>query len=61
MEDDILMEGKIHKPEAELVWCDYDECPEHGEYIRCYFDTSKRCQRYIDYIERLVHGELDDE
>jgi len=59
MEDEEL--GKVKHPESSLVMCDYDTCPEYGEYMKCYFDIYKRCNTYYKYMEKLVHGELEDD
>ena len=38
--------GKIPKPEEDLIFCDFKECIERGQYIRCYFDLYKNCDIY---------------
>lgn len=39
-------ENKVPVPEEDLVFCDFKECNERGQYIRCYFDLYKNCDIY---------------
>jgi len=38
--------NKVEKSEPDLVFCDFKECVERGQYIRCYFDLHKNCPIY---------------
>lgn len=40
------LEGVVHIPNEELIICDYKECPERGQEIKCYFDIHKNCDLY---------------
>lgn len=45
--------NKVEHPESSLVMCDYDTCPDFGEYMQCYFDIYKRCKQYQEYMKKL--------
>ena len=47
MEDEESLEDKVKQPNRELVFCDFKDCPQFGEYIRCYFDLYKNCPKYL--------------
>lgn len=36
--------SKIPKPEEDLVMCDFKQCIERGQYVKCYFDLHKNCE-----------------
>lgn len=42
------LENKVFKKanDDELVFCDWKECPQRGDYIKCYFDLYKDCPIY---------------
>ena len=40
------LEAHVRQSCDELVICDFKECPERGEYIRCYFDFYPHCDTY---------------
>ena len=45
--------NKVEKSEPCLVFCDWKECPELGQYIRCYFDLYQNCPKYINHQKHL--------
>jgi len=50
------LEKKIPKQKnnvEQLIFCDYKNCNERGEYIRCYFDIYKNCPYYITHRNYL--------
>ena len=44
---------KIKKVEPDLTFCDWKECKNRGQYIRCYFDLSILCPLYITHKNYL--------
>ena len=55
--------NKVEKSEPCLVFCDWKECPELGQYIRCYFDLYQNCPKYINHQIHLkyVRGPIKKE
>lgn len=53
--------GKVTKGNPELVMCDYMDCVDRGEFVRCYFDFYKQCQahRLNEIIENINRKEAD--
>ncbi len=39
-------EKKITHKEETLVFCDKKDCPDRGEYMKCYFDLYRNCRLY---------------
>jgi len=44
---------KVVNKKEEWVFCDYKECPDRGDYVRCYFDIYKLCPSYIRHKRHL--------
>ena len=47
------LESKVLRPNKDLVICDYKNCKDRGEYVRCYFDIHKSCVMYISHNNYL--------
>jgi len=48
-----MLEKKIPQRDLDLVFCDWNECKQRGEYTRCYFDLYVNCPFYITHQKYL--------
>ena len=49
------LSNKVKEPNPDLVFCDWKDCPEIGQYVRCYFDLYKNCPKYITHQRHLKY------
>lgn len=49
--------NRVEKKEDDLVICDFKNCKEYGEYIRCYFDIFQNCPIYIKHKQYIKEVE----
>ena len=45
--------NKVEKAEPDIAYCSWKECKERGKYMRCYFDLSEICPRYLTHKNYL--------
>jgi len=57
LENSENLENKVFKKadNDELIFCDWKDCSELGQYIRCYFDISTNCPKYVSHQRHLKY------
>lgn len=45
--------NKVKNAEPDIAFCDWKECKDRGQYMRCYFDLFKLCPIHITHRNYL--------